>query len=290
MHLTFDDKVSSTFRPELEVRFGMVNENGWFVPGVSKEFMEQIVATCDSFPEWTKVNPWEETQDFFYSFDGNDVRTTVYYDMKTMQMQQVHISKTILDKRTVKCMVPEKRDPQRRRSTCPECKQPIRQPAATAANHQNGSSSRKGTPSSTTILKPYYIRVSSAIENEICKDRIPSHVMPSHVRIKKRKSYYYRPYGSTAPLWVFDLTESYNGATHMECETKQRLRQEPVYEVECECLSTTEYRNAKKETMDHLILSMFMKLLDFFVVTSDEDDYTVANMDRLIHSLSMVDV
>jgi hypothetical protein len=72
----------------------------------------------------------------------------------------------------------------------------------------------------------------------------------------------------------------------MECETKQRLKETPVFEVECECLSTEAYREFKNETMDGLILALLMKLLDFYIIATN--DLTVTNMDKLIHSLTLI--
>lgn len=85
----------------------------------------------------------------------------------------------------------------------------------------------------------YDLRISLSAEELIPRTILPNIVEPLYVRIKSRKSYYYKSgnFPSEMPIWRLDITRVWDGQSKHEAETKQRMGETPKYEVEYECIS-----------------------------------------------------
>jgi hypothetical protein len=129
------------------------------------------------------------------------------------------------------------------------------------------------------------VRVALAIEQEIDASLIPEIVNPYLVRIKQRRSIYYTPNGMTDPVWVYDLTLTWQGETKEEAEYNQK-ECEPICEVEVECLSPGAYRQHNQEDYKFVAKSLLLKILDFFPPSNPE--LKCADAARLLQNLELV--
>lgn len=108
----------------------------------------------------------------------------------------------------------------------------------------------------------YHMRVSRAKEKRVdIQESFPTVFKPSHVRIKQRKSYTYKPQNCNSNgAWRYDLTMVWHGATKTEAEQWQRSEKPPVYEIEIEYVGGVEY--ARRVGARHLAASMLLKAID----------------------------
>jgi len=94
---------NSSSHLELEARLGHWNvEDRRFCPGVDRFFIERALNMLNSFDAWSRVTPWAEMQDFYYTDkSGQNMRTTVFYDDQSKQIRQHHIIKKVMNRETV---------------------------------------------------------------------------------------------------------------------------------------------------------------------------------------------
>jgi hypothetical protein len=80
--------IGSTF--ELEARLGtwqwdgVRRGRGRFANGVSREFMDRVLALCEGWADWSPVGGWEEMHDYVGRVNQLQVRTTVRVNPKTV--------------------------------------------------------------------------------------------------------------------------------------------------------------------------------------------------------------
>lgn len=212
---------------ELECRFG-VWKGQYFQNGVSKLFVEKILSMFETFTHWGKVTDWEETHDYFYTSHDNlpMVRTTASFrtDLKTGRKRIV-------------------------------------------TDHIRKYSRAKMDFQYSSVQPPdfqYDLRVCLNYEEKVSEQELPSIVNPSSVRIKSRKSFYYKSedFPSSEPLWRFDITRSWNGASRSEAELKQRSG-DTIFEVELECLNPKALMVSPKHDTVYVACSMLLKMKDF---------------------------
>lgn len=129
------------------------------------------------------------------------------------------------------------------------------------------------------------IRIGLAVEQDIDISIIPEIVEPYLVRIKQRRSVYYTPSGMSDPVWVYDLTMNWHGETKEEAEMNQK-HCEPIYEIECECVSPGTYRQHKQEDYKFVARSLLLKILDFFPPSDPELKF--ADVNHLLQTLELV--
>lgn len=107
----------------------------------------------------------------------------------------------------------------------------------------------------------YDLRVSQKKETPVViEEELPAVFRPTHVRIKQRKSYVYRPNDWTDGVWRYDLTMVWEGVTKTEAEKWQRSATPPIYEVEIEYIGGEAYRQTKEPVK--LATNMLMKCAD----------------------------
>ena len=232
---------------ELECRFG-VWKGLYFQSGVSKAFVEKILSMFETFTQWSKVSDWEETHDYFYSQSDTSipmVRTTASFrtDPKTGR------KRIITDH--------------------------IRKYSRTKMDFQYSSINVGGGHSSGPSPDFHYdLRVCLNYEEKVSDQELPSIVNPSSVRIKSRKSFYYKSeeFPSAEPLWRFDITRSWDGVSRTEAETKQR-NGNTAFEVELECLNPRALMVSPKHDTFYVACSMLLKMKDFLSSVTTVGDF-----------------
>jgi hypothetical protein len=81
---------------EIELRFGKLGEDGKFVPGVKREFMDTAICRLNTNSSF-KSTEWIEHEDYFYSVDTpigkKQVRTRVSFDPYEFTILKEHVEK-----------------------------------------------------------------------------------------------------------------------------------------------------------------------------------------------------
>lgn len=81
---------------ELELRFGKLGENGNFLPGVKREFMDMAICRLNT-NSTCKTTEWMEHEDYFYPIDlpsgKQTVRTRVSFDTYEFKILKKHAVK-----------------------------------------------------------------------------------------------------------------------------------------------------------------------------------------------------
>jgi hypothetical protein len=221
---------------ELECRFGTW-QGQYFHNGVSRVFVEKILAMFETFPQWSKVTDWEETHDYYYS-NGTDptlpmVRTTASFKTDK-KMNRKYIATEHIRK----------------------------------YSHSKMDFQYQGSPTEFR----YDVRVALNYEEKVSDQELPSIVNPSSVRIKSRKSFYYKSedFPSSDPLWRFDITRSWSGLSRSEAEIKQK-NSDTTFEVELECLNPRALMVSAKHDSFYVACSMMLKMKDFLTYSSQSD-------------------
>lgn len=205
---------------ELELRLGKVSSGTKrFVVGTDKAFVEFALALFSGCKEWSLVDDWRETHDFFFGADRHaTTRRSIEFDTQNSIVQQSSIRK-----RKVAEMVLENR------------------------------------------LHRFDMKMALAAEDSADDDDAAVLAVPTYVRIKQRKSFYYTSSRFHTPTWRFDITLTWGGRTKNEAE-KLQLAAEPTYEFELECLGLANYVLTLQSTNNEgLVLDSFMqKMFDLF--------------------------
>ena len=96
--MLFQNNHDMTLNYELESRFGVYKDKT-FVPGVSEEMGQQIEQMLESYDHWDHIGSWEESHDYFYTHQGQRIRTSVSFDGGNMMA--THLLKTTIAKITM---------------------------------------------------------------------------------------------------------------------------------------------------------------------------------------------
>jgi hypothetical protein len=235
---------SSNDTLELEARLGRLTKDG-FDSDIGQVAFCSILQLLESYPRWSRVSPWQEIQDVFYTVDlpkeceGGDtsastrtqIRTTVGVDAAG-DIQIVHHSK------------------QRLRAVDMEMR---------LMDSESCSFSITRDPS----VDGFDVRVAASLERLIPAELLPIAVSPDMVRIKQRKRFFLSSLGVDNETFSFDLSIIYSGKTKSEAEQKQSHPKAPSFEVEIECLQPREYLKSSGGEDIMLALSLILKCLDF---------------------------
>jgi hypothetical protein len=223
---------------ELEARFGRW-KGQYFESGVTKAFIEKVLEMFQTYPQWSTVTDWEETHDYFYNSDTTSkglIRTTASF------------------------RVDEKSESGRKSIVTHH----IRKHALSKFDFQYKTSQ---------LLTPKFqfdIRVNLNFEERVLDHELPSIVNPSSMRIKSRKSFYYKSdnFPATTPLWKFDITRSWTAATRSDAEMKQK-NGETTFEFELECLNPRALMLSPKHDSWYVACSLLMKMRDFMIFANN---------------------
>lgn len=256
---------------ELEARLGVLKsgQQDGFTPGVSHSFMERTLAMLNTFQgHWKKETPWEETHDYYYltSPDKSMVRTTstFYSDPTTgkKEIRTTHIRKIghkKLDYRFMSSILPTLLPPDRvsRRKS-------VRHLSERTTRNSPSVLRTEQSLSVCEIAPRYDLRVVLNYEEKIHRKDLPNIINPSFVRIKSRKTFFYTSenFPSSSPIWRIDLTQSWSGKSKSEAEIAQKT-QEPVYEIELECLNPKALMISPKHDHFYVACSLLLKMRDF---------------------------
>jgi hypothetical protein len=229
---------------ELEGRLGKLTPTG-FDPNVGSTAFCAILSMLETFPRWSKVTPWQESQDVFFTAalpasalvgleeSGRpvQVRTTVQSSVDG-SIEILHIVKKKLKRVDL------------------------------ALQNVDVGACALGTRASGCAALPLDARVSSSLERSVSSSILPVAVSPDLVRIKQRKRFFLSSLGVPTDCFSFDMSIVYSGRTKTEAEHKQQQNDQASFEVECECLAPREYLKTSGDPVC-LGLSVIVKLLDF---------------------------
>jgi len=89
---------------EIELRFGTLGENGNFISGVKREFMDLAICRLNT-NSTCKITEWIEHEDYFYSIETpsgkRHVRTRVSFDPYEFKIMKEHVVKSSIASVTV---------------------------------------------------------------------------------------------------------------------------------------------------------------------------------------------
>jgi len=236
---------------ELEARFGKWCGQ-YFQSGVSKQFTEKILHMFETFSDWEKIVDWEETHDYYYTSPNQVlnqplVRTTVMFQNNPQNGKKGIVTEHL------------RKYPKRKIDLV----------------YTPFNSSQKGNTFPPYLHDSQYdLRVCLNYEEKVPEQELPSIINPSSVRIKSRKSYYYKSEEcpSSDPIWKFDITRSWTGHSKSEAEIKQK-NGETNYEIELECLNPQAAMISTKHDSFYVTTSLLLKMKDFIVHTDGPDDF-----------------
>ena len=129
------------------------------------------------------------------------------------------------------------------------------------------------TQNPTSNKFQYDLRVNLNFEERVPDQELPSIVNPSSMRIKSRKSFYYKSdnFPSSMPMWKFDITRSWTAANRSDAEMKQK-NGETIYEIELECLNPQALMVSQKHDSWYVACSLLMKMRDFMTYANNTQD------------------
>jgi hypothetical protein len=169
------------------------------------------------------------------------IRTTVTFDFEKQQLLTKHIRKYVQHKLDFKYV---------------------------DLSHLSSTNLYKFLP----VLHMYDLRICLNREELVPDHEIPPIVNPTLVRMKSRKSFYYKSenFPATEPLWKFDITRSWTGNTKTEAEQKQK-RGDTTYEVELECLNPRALMISVQHDSFYVMCSMLLKVRDLIIYAGCPD-------------------
>ena len=100
-----------------------------------------------------------------------------------------------------------------------------------------------------------HVRISAGAEVLVSEQDLPASILPTHVRIRQRKSF-------TRGNWRYDLTRVWEGNSYSAVEATQATTA-PIHEVELECTGITDM--FKDLTDVYIATSLLLKVLDLFM-------------------------
>lgn len=199
-----------------------------FQPGTSYGFFKSALHWFETCTEWAAVQDWTEVHEFYYRVDRRMVRTT----------------KTFGDTITMEHKWKQKKE--RHNFFC-------RRDCIPVSHH------------SPDLWPDFRVEMSS---EQPVQGSVPEVVNTSLVRIKQRKSFFYRystDSSQVEPLWRYDFTRCWGGQTMSEAEQNQRSSStvEPRYEIEIELANPMAL--VQQYTPDYISKSLLLKTKDLYV-------------------------
>ena len=216
----------------------------------------QILGMLESFPRWSKVTSWEETQDVFYvaniptgaqdKGDKGDVQKTLVKTGMTVDGNSFALKHTT----TAKVF------------------------SVAFGTHALNTGSCMLATDRENLTYPLDIKAEAVVVHDINSDLLPIAVDPQQVRIKQKKRFFLKSLGLEDDIFVFQVLITYSGTKKRDAEQKQKNQKDGHHEVSVECLDCNGYlRSCGGEELT-LALSVLMKLFDF--VSALNHDHALA--------------
>ena len=100
--LSMIEQCASNSCYELEARLGHLNDNGIFVPGVTRTHMDQLIRGMDILVSRetdemrTECDEWVEEENYYFTVNQKKMRSRVIFDAQQLKVNVETIEKTII--------------------------------------------------------------------------------------------------------------------------------------------------------------------------------------------------
>ena len=236
---------------ELEGRLGRLTSTG-FNPDIGSSSFCLLLQMLEAFPRWSRIEPWEESQDVFYTVD---LPGSIVGDSNA-QPRPLQVRSSIKAKTQVRPNETEAQEISVSHIVKKKC-------GRVDLYLQSVDVGCCALETRAGNFRPVDARISLSMEFPVPSDLLPMAVTPEFVRIKQRKRFFLGSLGVPGDCFSFDLSVVYKGHTRTEAEALQQKGDGASFEVECECLAPNEYLDATNNDATCLGLSILLKLLDF---------------------------
>ena len=224
---------------EIEGRLGRWTEQGTFSSDIGNSAFCTILHLLETFPRWSKVEDWEESQDVFYTL----ALPVAGAEPTKMQVRTSVSSRD--GKHSVSHIV----------------KRRIRSADFSLQSMDQGSCAL-GTDTGK-LINDISARLCASLEKVLPPEVLPVAVTPDFVRIKERKRFLLPSLGIDGNCFAFETTIVFTGKSKSEAEKNQKNNIAPSFEIEIECLAPRAYLGMCADEGSCLALSILVKLLDF---------------------------
>lgn len=166
---------------ELECRLGTIGVDGHFVTGVNVSWFEAICSRLQKCNEWKSHKGWVESEDTFFTTNGQTARQSRLCDPSTCKVQLKTITK------------------RKASSSCISLIPPENEPSVS--------------------MNANALKVAHASEADVPGPLQPI-VQPLHVRIKQRLEFTMDSTALPGAQWRFDFTRTWSGENRESAETR----------------------------------------------------------------------
>ena len=237
---------------ELEARLGKIC-NGLFEPNIGQTAFCSVLQLLESYPRWSRISQWHETQDVFFSMELPENIPSKHQGQKTL----------------IRTTIGENAEGEFELTHCYKSK--INKVDMEMQTIDSSSCSMNVTRN--TKFEGFDARISASLEKKIPVELLPIAVVPEFVRIKQRKRFFLTSLGIDKETFSFDATIVFSGKTKSEAEQKQSRQENPSFEIEIECLQPREYLKSCGEDI-MLALSLILKCYDFSAALNSSSEVT----------------
>jgi hypothetical protein len=226
---------------EIEGRLGRFGGEG-FVTNIGSPAFCTVLRLLETFPRWSSISPWVETQDVFYTLQlptshGGAERSTRVQVRTSVSTENGLHNIVHMVKRKIKS-------------------------ADFGLQSLDQGSCAIGVDTGN-LINDVGGRLSASVEKPLSPDLLPVAVMPDVVRIKERKRFLLPSLGIEGDAFAFDASIVFTGLTKSDAEKAQKRNEGGSFEIEVECLAPRQYLESCSGEGSCLALSILVKLLDF---------------------------
>lgn len=277
---TLVDMISTVPNPqfcEFEMRLGRVQKSSSkrddrFITGVDAAFVSALLCRLETSTVWSEVTPWTQIIDRFYLLpSGLQVRTS----SQTGFLSGAGSLKTEVEAAVAAAAKSDDEEED------DDDKDMVHMHAGMASSFQYETSHMIKTSLAHVDLKwvdvpesetstMYSMRVGLKHEVPVFEDELQECVEDTNtVRIKQRRSFRYAPSNCDRVQWAVEITQVWQASTYLEALECLRRGEEPVYEVEVECLDVHRYIQSCNNDTRRVALSMLLKASALFGLNAD---------------------
>ena len=226
---------------EIEGRLGRFGEEG-FVTNIGSPAFCTILHLLETFPRWSSVSPWVETQDVFY----------------TLQLPTSHGGAEGSTRVQVRTSVSTENG---RHNIVHMVKRKIK--SADFGLHSLDQGSCAMGVDTGKLINNVGGCLNASLEKALSHDMLPVAVLPDVVRIKERKRFLLPSLGIEGDAFAFDASIVFTGLTKSDAEKAQKRNEGGSFEISVECIAPRQYLESCSGEGSCLALSILVKLLDF---------------------------